>query len=220
MPHLVLAAVSSTIHKVVELCFSAENVQVHCFSDGNSTLEYLKTQPVDVLLADVSGPDLDGYEICRQIKQNPGTGHVPVILMVGPLEDFDADRAEQVGCDRCLSKPFRTLALVEIVKDLLSMPAVSGDRSRVDLGGLGTLVDAPISPGSADVFSLTPSECQAPAFSYTRQCIGMRRTPGDEEAGNSAGNLPGKEEMDRVADRLVELVRRELPRLLREVASG
>jgi len=130
MPHLVLAAVSSTIHKVVELCFSAENVQVHCFSDGNSTLEYLKTQPVDVLLAGVSGPGLDGYEICRQIKQNPGTGHVPVILMVGPLEDFDADRAEQVGCDRCLSKPFRTLELVEIVKDLLSMPAVSGDRSR------------------------------------------------------------------------------------------
>jgi len=48
----------------------------------------------------------------------------------------------------------------------------------------------------------------------------MRRTPGDEEAGNAVGNLPGKEEMDRVADRLVELVRRELPRLLREVASG
>ena len=211
---------SSTIHKVVELCFSAENVQVHCFSDGNSTLEYLKTQPVDVLLAGVSGPGLDGYEICRQIKQNPGTGHVPVILMVGPLEDFDADRAEQVGCDRCLSKPFRTLELVEIVKDLLSMPAVSGDRSRVDLGALGTLVDSPISPGSADVFFLTLSECQAPAFSYTRQFIGMRRTPGDEEAGNAVGNLPGKEEMDRVADRLVELVRRELPRLLREVASG
>ena len=69
------------------------------------------------------------------------------------------------------------------------------------------------------MFSLTPSECQAPAFSYTRPLMGMRRKPGDEAAGNSAENILGKEEMDRVADRLVELVRRELPRLLREVAS-
>lgn len=207
------------MHKVVELCFSSENVQVHGFSDGTSTLEYLRTQPVDVLLADVSGPDLDGYDLCRQIKQGPGTAHVPVILMIGPRETYDADRTEQAGCDRCLSKPFRTLELVETVQELLSMATPSGGRARLDPGPLGTLVDSPISRESADVFSLTPSECRAPAFSFTRQVIGMRRTPGDEEAGNLVGNLLGKEEMDRLADRLADLVRRELPRLLREVAS-
>lgn len=219
MAHLVLAEESSTVRKVVELCFSTENVQVHCFADGNSTLDYLKTHPVDVLLTEVSGPDLDGYELCRKIKQDPSTAHVPVILLFGPQEDYDADRAKQAGCDRCLSKPFRVLELVETVKELLSMSVASHDRLQLDLGQPGTLVDSLVSGGSGDVFSLSPSQCQVAPISYTRDISGMGRKISDEGGKSSAGDLLGREEMDRLADRLVELVRRELPRLLREVVS-
>ncbi len=220
MAHLVLAEESPTVQKVVELCFNTENIQVHCFSDGDSTLDYLKTQPVDVLLTEVSGPDLDGYELCRTIKQDPSTAHVPVILLLGPQECYDADRSQQVGCDRCLSKPLRTLELVETVKELLSIPVASHDRLQLDLGLLRTLGDSLVSRGSADVFSLTPLQCQVAPFSYSCEISGMGQKISDERGRNSAENLLRKEKMDRLAERLVELVRRELPRLLREVASG
>jgi CheY-like chemotaxis protein len=219
MVHLVLAEESSTVQKVVELCFDTENIQVHCFSDGKSTLEYLKTQPVDVLLAEVSGPDMDGYELCRHIKQDPATVPVPVILLVGPWEDYDADRAKQVGCDRCLSKPLRTLELVNTVKELLSMPVASRDRLQSDLQPPGTRVEAPVAVGIPDVFSLTSSQCQATPFSYTRDISGMVERIGNEGGKSSAGDLLGKETMDLLANRLVELVRMELPRLLREESS-
>ena len=219
MAHLVLAEESSTVQKVVELCFDTENVEVHCFSDGKSTAEYLKTQPVDVLLAEVSGPDLDGYELCRNIKQDPATAHVPVILMVGPREAYDADRAKQAGCDRHLRKPLRTLELVNTVKELLSNRVAPRHRIQADLRPLGTLVDTPVSPGSDDVFSLTPLQCQVTPFSYLRDISGMGQLVSGEGVKSSAGDLPGKEKMEVLADRLVELVRRELPRLLREVSS-
>ena len=219
MAHLVLAEESSTVQKVVELCFNTEDIQVHCFSDGKSTFEYLKTQPVDVLLAEVSGPDLDGYELCRHIKQDPDTAHVPVILLVGPQEDYDADRAKQAGCDRYLSKPFRTLELVSTVKKLLARPVASRDRLQPDLRQLGALVDAAVCTGSSDVFSLTFLECQATPFSYTRDISGMGHKISDEGVTSTTGNLLKEEDVDLLADRLVELVRRELPRLLREVSS-
>ena len=218
MPHLVLAEESSTVQKVVELCFSTENIQVHCFSDGNSTLDYLKTQPVDVLLTEVSGPDLDGYELCRYLRQDPAVAHVPVILLVGPGEAYDAERAEQVGCDRWLSKPFRTLELVQTVKELLSMPAASRQRVPPDPEQAGTQVDVPVFGGSTDVFSLAPIQCQAIPFFYTRDISHIGQTQSDHSVESSAAELLKKEDMDLLADRLVELVRRELPRLLREVA--
>jgi two-component system cell cycle response regulator len=221
MAHLVLAEESSTVHKIVELCFNAENVEVHCFSDRNSTLDYLKTQPVDVLLTEVSGPNLDGYELCRKIKQDPSTAHVPVILLLGPHENYSVDRAKQVGCDRCLRKPLRALELVETVKELLSIPGAvaSQDRLQASSGELGILVEPPPSEGSADVFSLTPLQCRMAPFSPTRELIEMGQKIRDEGDGNSTEALFGKEEMDRLADQLVALVRRELPRLLGEVSS-
>ncbi len=219
MAHLVLTEESSTVQKVVELCFSTENIQVHCFSDGNSTLDYLKTQPVDVLLTEVAGPDLDGYELCRYLRQDPALAHVPAILLVGPGEVYDVERARQVDCDRWLSKPFRTLELVQTVKELLSMPAASRERVPSDSGQPPTQVEIPVSGGSTDVFSLAPAQCQATPFPYTRDTSQIGPTPGDQGVESPAAELLQEEDMDLLADRLVELVRRELPRLLREVSS-
>ena len=67
MPHLVLAEDSPTIQKLVQLCFKSEDIDVHCFEDGTSTLEYLKTGPADVLLADVAIPGLDPRIIDRSL---------------------------------------------------------------------------------------------------------------------------------------------------------
>ncbi|MEE8348769.1 MAG: response regulator [Acidobacteriota bacterium] len=219
MAHLVLAEESSTVQKVVELCFSTEDIQVHCFSDGKSTLEYMKTQPVDVLLAEVSGPELDGYDLCRYLKQDPETAHVPVILLVGPRELYDAERAFQAGCDGSLSKPLRTLELVKTVKELLSSPVASLDRFHSDSPSPVPPVEAAPLPRSADVFSLTPLQCRATPFPYTRDLgrSGLKTSESEDKSWD--GNLLGKEKMDLLVDRLVELIRRDLPGLLREVPS-
>ncbi len=119
MVRLVLADDNLTIQKVVELSFAEDDIEVHSFAEGESVLEYLRNQPTDVLLADVSVPLIDGYDLCRKVKRNPNTAHIAVVLLAGTFDPFDTKRAERAGCDGSLIKPFETSELVDLVKRLL-----------------------------------------------------------------------------------------------------
>ncbi|MGH9340087.1 MAG: response regulator [Acidobacteriota bacterium] len=119
MPHLVLADDSQTIQKVVQLSFADEEIEIHSFSDGTAALKFLRDEPPEVLLADISLPSIDGYELCREVKQDPRTAHIPVILLAGTFEPFDLKRAEEAGFHSYLTKPFETSQLVELVKKLV-----------------------------------------------------------------------------------------------------
>ncbi len=217
MPHLILAEDSPTIQKRVQLCFQAEEFEVHCFVDRRSTLEYLETQPADVLLADISIPDLDGYELCRAVKQNPKTESLPVVLLVGVFDSFDVERAEQAGYTCRLTKPIGTQELVDLVKKLLDAP---------DVSTLGRAFDLPVVPEIGEreeepLFFLTPSQCQASAVSYTREMIAEAKTQSAvEDHGISSLETPlRRDEVDLLANRLFELLRPEFRRMLSQVTQ-
>jgi len=79
-------------------------------------------------------PEKDGYEVCDFIKKNPGLSHIPVLLLTGAFEPFDQDRANRVGCDGYLAKPFEPETLIAKVRDLLSrapkVPAAAAPGPR------------------------------------------------------------------------------------------
>ena len=80
MRRLVLADDSKTIQKVVALLFEEEDFEVHSFENGASALEHIRSRGADIVLADVSLPILDGYDLCREIKEDPRTSLLPVVL--------------------------------------------------------------------------------------------------------------------------------------------
>ena len=138
MRHLVLADDSTTIQKVIQLSFADENFEIHTFANGPSALEFLRSHGCNIVLADISLPHLDGYDLCREIRQDPRTAGLPVILLAGTFEPFDADRALEVGYTSLLVKPFETGKLVDLVKKLVgrartgsaSSPAVAVRRAE------------------------------------------------------------------------------------------
>ena len=231
MPHLVLAEDSPTIQKLVQLCFKSEDIEVHCFEDGTSTLEYLKTGPADVvLLADVAIPGLDGYKLCRAVKQNPKTASTPVVLLVGVFDGFDVQRAEQVGYDCRLTKPLGALELVDLVKKLLEAPVphTGSAKSPSPLpegpdsdGELAFPVHPETSEGDEKtVFSLTPFQCQARPTSYTREVSpqGASPKPAIEDDQRSALDISlNRQEVDFLVNRLFELLEPELRRMVTQV---
>lgn len=220
MPHLVLAEDSPTIQKLVQLCFKSEDIEVHCFEEGTSTLEYLKRGPADVLLADVSIPGLDGYELCRAVKQNPKTASTPVVLLVGVFDGFDVQRAERVGYSCRLTKPLGALELVDLVKKLLKAPAPHRGSSKSqspspEFPVSGGELAFPVCPelgGRKEkaLFSLTPSQCQARPPSYTREVSLDARRSAPEISLN-------KNEVDFLVKRLFELLEPELRRMVSQV---
>ncbi len=121
---ILLADDSITIQKVIELTFSDEDFDVITVGNGRLALEKLPEVRPDIVLCDIIMPEKDGYEVCEQVKANPATAHVPVLLLTGAFEPFDQERAARAGYDGSLAKPFEPETLIAKVKDLLARAPV------------------------------------------------------------------------------------------------
>jgi CheY-like chemotaxis protein len=117
---ILVADDSLTIQKVVELTFVDSDYRLTCVSNGRLALEKIREEPPDLVLADVVMPEKNGYEVCEEIKKNPATASIPVILLAGTFEPFDRERAKRLGCDAIVSKPFDSRELFRIVESLVA----------------------------------------------------------------------------------------------------
>src|SRR5437867_5980077 len=117
---ILVADDSLTIQKVVELTFVDSDYRLTCVSNGRLALEKIREEAPDVVLADVVMPEKNGYEVCEEIKKNPATASIPVILLAGTFEPFDRDRAQRLGCDAIVSKPFDSRELFRKVESLVA----------------------------------------------------------------------------------------------------
>ena len=121
MPRKILVADDSlTIQKVVELTFSDADYRLTCVANGRLALDSVRVDPPDLILADVVMPEKNGYEVCEAVKRNPATAGIPVVLLAGTFEPFDRERAERLGCDAIVSKPFDSHQLFRKVEELLA----------------------------------------------------------------------------------------------------
>jgi CheY-like chemotaxis protein len=123
---ILLADDSITIQKVIELTFSDEDFDVITVGNGRLAIERVQEVRPDVVLCDIIMPEKDGYEVCEFVKKTPSLAHIPVLLLTGAFEPFDQDRANRVGCDGFLAKPFEPETLIAKVRELLSRAAKPG----------------------------------------------------------------------------------------------
>jgi len=100
-------------------------------SDGQETLDQVAEFRPDVLLLDVMMPKFSGFEVCRQLKDDPQTSRI-MILMVTALNEFgDIERAVNVGTDDFLSKPVQKLELVKRVQNMIRLKDVTDEVERL-----------------------------------------------------------------------------------------
>ena len=116
---LLLADDSVTIQRVIELTFADEDVDVVAVSDGAQAIEQIKSAPPDIVLADTGMPERDGYEVAEFVKGDTTRRHIPVLLLTGAFEPLDEARAQSIGCNGYLVKPFEPQQVVSKVRELL-----------------------------------------------------------------------------------------------------
>ena len=110
---------SATMREVIKIAFRRENIEVVACHDGDAAIAQMQQQPPDVVISDVIMPGKDGYEVCQQIKQTPGFGNTPVVLMSGVVNRNVAEKAFAVKADELIRKPFQPQDLIARVKQLL-----------------------------------------------------------------------------------------------------
>jgi CheY-like chemotaxis protein len=127
---LLLADDSITVQRVIELTFSDEGLDIVTVGDGAQAIEHLRHDRADIVLADLNMPNVDGYAVAEHVKRTPElVARTRVVLLTGAFEPVDRDRAQKIGVDGVLAKPFEPQVAIELVRQLLAQPPLSPPRT-------------------------------------------------------------------------------------------
>jgi two-component system cell cycle response regulator len=128
--------------KLLEARLTAEYFEILTASSGREALDILERERIDVVLLDVMMPGVDGFEVCRHIKQEQNTAHIPVIMVSALDQPADKVHGLEAGADDFLTKPVDDIALVTRVKNLARLKVLSDEMlmraSTTQQMGIGT----------------------------------------------------------------------------------
>lgn len=99
--------------------------------DGQDTLDKVASFRPDLVLLDVMMPKLSGFEVCKQIKDDPAHANVMVLMVTALNELGDIERGVNAGTDDFLSKPINRVSLLKRVSTMLKFKSVSDENERL-----------------------------------------------------------------------------------------
>ncbi len=105
--------------------------------NGPQALEVAKAELPDIILLDVMMPGMDGYEVCRLLKQDPNTAFIPVVMVTALSDTEDRVRGLEAGAEDFLTKPVDDFALMSRVGALMRYNAVASELRQRQANGLG-----------------------------------------------------------------------------------
>jgi len=88
-------------------------------TDGLEAIQKVIRERPNLVLLDIMMPKMSGFEVCKQIKANPDTRHIQVVMVTALSETGDIERATECGTDDYLTKPIERKALVDLVRTML-----------------------------------------------------------------------------------------------------
>jgi len=137
MPKKILAVDDERhIVRLVEVNLQRAGYEVVTAFDGREALEKVKSENPDLVVLDVMMPYMDGFEVLKNLKADPITAEIPVIMLTAKAQDADVFRGWQSGVDCYLTKPFNPMELLTFVKrifDSLSNTDPEGPGGRYKL---------------------------------------------------------------------------------------
>ena len=110
-----------------------EGVELQTASDGEMALDVVRNHKPELVFLDVMMPKLDGFEVCRAIRSDPGLAGTTVVMLTAKGQAYDRDQGIEAGADRYLTKPFDPDELLDVARQALGL----GGADAVDGGGRG-----------------------------------------------------------------------------------
>jgi CheY-like chemotaxis protein len=115
------------IRQLIAVNLTLEGFDVVTAVDGRDCLEKVAQVNPDVITLDVMMPRLDGWVTATQLRRNPATANIKVVLITARAQEDDRDRGRQIGVDAYLTKPFDPAEMIRVVRELAGAPASSFD---------------------------------------------------------------------------------------------
>jgi twitching motility two-component system response regulator PilG len=106
--------------KLESILLTSRGYQVRGVTSGENALREIAENRPDLVLLDIMMPGLDGFEVCRRIKSNPSTSSIPVVMLTAKKNSQDQAKGVEAGADAYLTKPFKSVRIMEVIEALLS----------------------------------------------------------------------------------------------------
>jgi two-component system, cell cycle response regulator len=113
--------------KLLEARLTADYFEVRTAHSGPEALQICARERADVVLLDVMMPGMDGFEVCRRLKAEPRSQHIPVIMVTALDQPSDKVKGLEAGADDFLTKPVDDLALITRVKNLARLKMLTDE---------------------------------------------------------------------------------------------
>jgi two-component system cell cycle response regulator len=123
---LVVDDISANV-KLLEARLTAEYFDVITAMGGPEALAICRAAQCDIVLLDVMMPEMDGFEVCRRLKADPATHHIPVVMVTALDQPADRVRGLEAGADDFLTKPVSEIALLARVRSLVRLKLVTDE---------------------------------------------------------------------------------------------
>jgi DNA-binding response OmpR family regulator len=107
--------------KLETILLTVKGFEVIAALSGKMAIDKIGVEEFDLVLLDIMLPDIDGFEVCRQIRNDPRTAAIPIIMLTGKKAKDDHDRGVLCGANSYIVKPFKSAMIINEINRLLSL---------------------------------------------------------------------------------------------------
>ena len=109
------------IRHILDFSLHAEGFDVLSVHSGEEAFNMTVSESPHLVILDVMMPGQGGVETCRQLKKDPRTAHIPVVLLTAKSSGSDREAGLAAGADKYITKPFSPAKVIETVQDILGV---------------------------------------------------------------------------------------------------
>ena len=169
-PHILVVEDEEDIQELIAYNLGREGYRVTAVGSGEELAEQTRAAVPDLIVLDLMLPGMDGLEVCRRLKAEQDTRHVPIVMLTAKGEESDIVAGLELGADDYVTKPFSPKVLVARVRAVLRRRS----RQTVDEDGVIRVHDLLIHPGRREVrLGGTPLDLTYTEFRVV-QCLARR----------------------------------------------
>ncbi len=114
---------SLTVRKITGRMLTRENFEVATAKDGVEGLQQLQDIEPDIILLDIEMPRMDGFEFARNVRADPKTKHIPIIMITSRTADKHRSRAIELGVNEYMGKPYQEEQLLTLIRQYTTRQA-------------------------------------------------------------------------------------------------
>ena len=131
MNRILIADDNDANRELLEAYLVNVDCEIETSIDGEDTLAKVAEFQPDLVLLDVMMPKLSGFEVCKQLKDDPKTRRVMILMVTALNELGDIERAVSAGTDDFLSKPVNKIELLKRVENMLKLKGTEDELERL-----------------------------------------------------------------------------------------